>query len=155
MTIEPLKLGATVIVVSKDLKVLIVQRSKGKVFEGMWTVPGGKMESTDGVYTNKGFCYFPLEHSAVRELLEETGIKINKRQLRFLCSILVERELHMLILSFYTYINKKADEIPIKLTESQEYKWVDKYTIPIYDFIPDIGSEILDVITRIEKEIKC
>jgi len=136
-------LGATVTVISKDKKVLIIQRPKGKTFEGLWTVPGGKFDPIkDGNKISEGFIYYPAEQLAIRELKEETGIEIKQLDLKFICTLLVEKEINRFILSFYVQINKKAKDIKIKLTESNKYHWLSLNEINKYKLIAGISEEI-------------
>lgn len=68
--------------VVKDGRYLIVRRSpQKKRFPGMWTVPGGKLETSD--YTQhpkdtEADWYNVLERTLRREVLEETGLEIQK-----------------------------------------------------------------------------
>lgn len=52
------------VAVVDDGRLLVVERGEG-VLAGMWAVPGGRVE-----YGER------MEHAAVREVLEETGIEI-------------------------------------------------------------------------------
>ena len=67
-------------IVIKDKKYLITRRSENKKrFPGMWTLPGGKLETND--YINlpketKDYWYNILEKVLKREVKEEVGIEI-------------------------------------------------------------------------------
>lgn len=73
------EIAITAIVV-KDGKFLIIKRSSNKKrFPNMWTVPGGKLETSD--YTSlpketKDYWYNVLEKTLSREVMEEVGVKI-------------------------------------------------------------------------------
>lgn len=155
MELEDVKVSATVIVISRDNKALIVQRPPDKAFPNLWTVAGGKIQEEDGNLRSEGFRYNAVEACARRELQEETGIGcdlvwINK--LKYLCSITtIWGDTKRVILSFYVVIDKDAKDVNITLTENQAYRWVEDYMIDSYSFIPDIGGEIKDVF-RILKE---
>ncbi len=61
--------AADIILVAKnsnDIQILLIQR-KNTPFQNMWAFPGGFMESDE-----------PILRTAHRELLEETGIKVEK-----------------------------------------------------------------------------
>src|SRR5690242_984553 len=68
-------------IIVKDGKYLIIKRSSTKKrFPDMWTVPGGKLETSD--YTSlkkdtKEYWYNVLEKTLAREVMEEVGIKID------------------------------------------------------------------------------
>jgi len=149
--LESLKVSATIIVISRDNKALIVQRPPDKAFANLWTVAGGKLQDTDGTPIGSDFHYFAVEKCAIRELREETGIDVYNKELHFLCSIYAG-QINRLIISFYVILDKDSDEIKIKLTECQDYRWIEKYLIPSYKFIPDIGGEIEEVFERLEQE---
>lgn len=142
--IESMKVSATVIVISKDRKALIVQRPCDKTFPNLWTVAGGKLQREDGYLVGKNFMYFSGEFCAVRELQEETGILVSYRDIKYLCSIYAG-SINRLILSYYVFLNKNANEVQIKLSECQAYKWVTRDELKDYYFIPDVGGEIEQV----------
>lgn len=157
MDLDNIKVSATVIVISRDNKALIVQRPPDKAFPNLWTVAGGKLQDTDG-YTlpdQKGFRYDSLESCARRELFEETGIKIVVEKLRYLTSITaIWGDTRRVIVSFYVCLGQNAEDIRIKLSECQDYKWIPYYLVDSYDFIPDIGGEIKYAFKLCQAEIE-
>jgi len=68
-------------IIVKDDKYLITRRSpRKKRFPGMWTVPGGKMETSDYLKLPKDtehYWYNVLERTLRREVKEEVGIEID------------------------------------------------------------------------------
>ena len=66
---------------SPETKYLITKRSPTKRrFPGMWTVPGGKMETSDYLKLPKDtefYWYNVLERTLWREIKEEVGIDID------------------------------------------------------------------------------
>lgn len=68
--------GVTLLLVSacalidSDNRVLLAQRPKGKPLEGLWEFPGGKIEPGE-----------TPEHTVVREMMEELGIKVKAKDL--------------------------------------------------------------------------
>jgi 8-oxo-dGTP pyrophosphatase MutT (NUDIX family) len=149
---KELDVSCTVIVISKDLKALIVQRPANKSFPNKWTVAGGKIKIGDGERITETFYYHPAEECARRELFEETGIHIWHMPLQYLDSIYTT-ETNRLILSFYIIMDKDAKDFKITLDECQDYKWLTEENIKEYrialKFIPDIGGEILEVFKRL------
>jgi len=153
--LENIKVSATVIVISRDNKALIVQRPPDKAFPNLWTVAGGKLQDTDGDLVSDDFRYNSVEYCARRELFEETGIKIHFKDhpLHYLCSITtIWGDTRRVILSFYVVLDKNAKDVKITLTENQAYCWIEDYMIDSYGFIPDIGGEIKEVFKILEKE---
>jgi 8-oxo-dGTP pyrophosphatase MutT (NUDIX family) len=156
MELENIKVSATVIVISRDNKALIVQRPADKAFPNLWAVAGGKLQDTDGFIQSKGFMYNSVEACARRELQEETGIGCDLvwiDKLKYLCSITtIWGDTKRVILSFYVILDKDAKDVKITLTENQAYRWIEADDIPKYSFIPDIGGEIFDVFQKLEQK---
>lgn len=152
MELDNIKVSATVIVISRDDKALIVQRPPDKAFPNLWTVAGGKVQDTDGILESEGFRHYSVEECASRELWEETGVTVELEKLKYLCSITtIWGKTRRIILSFYVVLNENAKDIDIRLTECQAYRWIEEYMIDSYNFIPDIGGEIREVFKRISK----
>lgn len=67
-------------IIVKDGKFLITRRFKTKKrFPGMWTVPGGKLETDDYINLPKdteNYWYNVLERVLRREVKEEVGVEI-------------------------------------------------------------------------------
>lgn len=135
-------ISATIIIMSSDMRALILQRNPGDSFPNKWTVAGGKMDDNDGDFANgMDICYYPSEYSAIREVKEETGIDVKPDDLRFLCTLYLKK-INRFIISFYAISERKADNIKVSLSDNQSYRWIARGEIKNYDFIPDIGGEI-------------
>lgn len=157
--LENIKVSATIIVISKDNKALIVQRPPDKAFPNLWTVAGGKLQDTDGCPKSEGFRYYSVEGCAIRELYEETGITVDVEQLKYLCSITtIWGDTRRVILSYYVVLHKDSKDVRIALDECKNYAWAterdmqryhDKY---LHLFIPDISGEILEVFEILKKK---
>ncbi len=156
--LENIKVSATVIVISRDNKALIVQRPPDKAFPNLWTVAGGKMQDTDGIPHGDGFRYYSVESCVRRELQEETGIGCDlvwMDKLKYLCSITtIWGDTRRVIMSFFVVLDKDAKDVKIIPSECQAYRWIEEHEIPQYGFIPDIGAEIIEVF-KILKNQKC
>lgn len=153
-----LSVSCTVIIISKDRKVLVVRRlPTEKAFPMKLTVAGGKLEDTDGYELSDGFRYYSCEICAIREVKEELGIELDERQLKYLCSITTvwNADLRRVILSYYVVLRKNSDNIKITLNDNYSYDWLDEEHIKVYrqsgEFIPDIGKEILEVFEKLRK----
>lgn len=147
--LDNVKVSATIIVISRDNKALIVQRPSDKTFPNLWTVAGGKMQEEDGNLRSKGFRYNSVENCARRELYEETGIGTDlvwTNKLKYFCSITTTwSDMKRVILSFYVVVDKNARNVKITLKENQAYLWIKESDIDKHSFIPDIGGEIREV----------
>ncbi len=151
MELGKIKISATVAVISRDMKALILQRLPDGNFPNLWTVAGGKMQDTDGVPHSKGFRYHSVESCARRELYEETGIFIGA--MSYLCSATTTwGDTKRVILAFYVVLDKDAKDITITPDECQQYKWVTEDEISQYNFIPCINEELYEIFERIRGE---
>src|SRR6185436_12407964 len=76
-------------IIVKDKKYLLTRRSLSKKrFPGAWTVPGGRLETSD--YTDlpkqtKDYWYNVLEMTLRREVREEVGLEIDN--IEYVCSL--------------------------------------------------------------------
>jgi 8-oxo-dGTP pyrophosphatase MutT (NUDIX family) len=105
---------------SKDGKFLLGKNRKGGVYEGSFVVPGGGVDEGE---TKEGALH--------REMLEETGIDINKATVKQLFQSSGEHEKTLrdtgervfVKMNFYNYridLNQNADEVVLK-TEDDWY----------------------------------
>jgi ADP-ribose pyrophosphatase YjhB (NUDIX family) len=147
MDLTNVKVSATVIVISKDRKALILQRKSDESYANLWTVAGGGLQDTDGEYHHGDLRYFSVEECVKRELFEETRIHIWYMSIHYFCSVTATwRDRKLLVLSFYIIMDKDAKDLKITLSEHQAYRWIEEYEIPQYGFIPNIGDEIQEVL---------
>ena len=111
----------------KSNKLLITSRPKGKFLSGFWEIPGGKL-----------FHYESFEDCAVRELHEEIGVIINKKDLKNIDLITHRYKNNIIIMMIYLvecWIGK------IKLKEKQQLSWITNKKIKQFNFLP--GSQIV------------
>lgn len=120
MSQESLKrpgVGVGVIVV-RNGKFLVLQR-KGSHGEGTWSVPGGWMEYGES-----------FEEASVREIEEETGMKIkNIRYVALTNNLMLDEGVHSL--TVWTLADWESGEP--KITEPEkcfDQRWVDFDTVP-------------------------
>ena len=77
-SVNPLIPAATVVLLrtrNKQPEVLMLQKSKGISFGGMWVFPGGKIDESDN--DSNGDLLTAAKNAAVREAKEETGVTLN------------------------------------------------------------------------------
>jgi ADP-ribose pyrophosphatase YjhB (NUDIX family) len=132
-------------VVIKGNKVLISQRSSNEVHEpGKWTIPGGKVEKTPGNIWNI------VEESLKREVLEETGIKIQNE----ICLITTNTFIHstgnhVVALTFLCrYRSGKAKP----LEDTIKVNWISLKQIDNYQFAPNVKSYIINGFNYLKNE---
>jgi len=130
-------------IVKKDGKYLIAKRSdKEKVFPGLWTVPGGRIETTDYTHlpkTTSQHWYDVIHHSLRREVKEETGLEIDN--VEFVCDLFFIRPdgIPTAVLSY------AADFAGGELVESEElveFAWVCLDEAKKYQLIEGIFEEL-------------
>jgi mutator protein MutT len=111
-------IGAVVIILDTDNKVLILKRPKWVQWgSSQWAFPGGKLEEGENP-----------EEAAIRETREETSLKINNLQ-RFTTTADVP------VISYWT--RSYQGEIKIDY-EHDEWAWVDRNSIEKYNLAPQV-----------------
>ena len=93
--------------------------------EGTWTMPGGKLDFQEG-----------LKEAAIREISEETGIKINENDLE-LISVSNDRvkDAHFVTIGFLCK-NIKGDPKIMEPDEITDWKWFSLNGLPKIIFSP-------------------
>jgi len=141
-------------IIHKGGKYLIVKRSPNKkVFPGKWTVPGGGLEVTDYINTQKTTAdawYYAIENSLKREIQEEVGLEVNK--LKYLLDLVFIRPDNIPVATLSFYCDWKSGEVRLN-EENIDYKYVTLGEAKNYDLISGILGEIemVDKILRGEK----
>lgn len=131
-------------IVLKDSKFLILKRSKNKKrFPSMWTVPGGRLETSD--YTSlpketKDYWYNVLESTLRREVREEVGVEIkNIEYVTSLATIHADGSPSLVISCMADY---KSGKITLQPEEVEDYAWVSLKEAKKYDLIDGIYDEL-------------
>mgnify|MGYP001583635047 CR=1 FL=1 len=137
-------------IIVKDEKYLITRRSPNKKrFPGMWTVPGGKMETSDYLALPKDtehYWYNVLERTLRREVKEEVGIDIdNIEYVTSLATVHADGSPSLVISCMAAYT---SGEVTPKEDESDQYAWVDIEEAKNYDLIDGIYDELVMVENR-------
>jgi 8-oxo-dGTP pyrophosphatase MutT (NUDIX family) len=136
-------------VLVKNNKILILKRSeKALTRPGMWDLPGGNSEWPSAKQNARDLHLADIQ----REVLEETGIKVN-----------LEEFVHENLIYFSTYfeadkqlfavvggwkvVNFNTKEIELS-DEHTAYAWVTKEEISKYDFGGEKGEFVVQIIER-------
>jgi 8-oxo-dGTP diphosphatase len=132
-------------IISKDEKYLITRRSLNKKrFPGMWTVPGGKMETDDYLEIPKDtehYWYNVLERTLRREVKEEVGISIeNIEYLTSLATIHQDGNPSLVISCMADY---SSGEVILQREENDQFQWVTIKEAENYHFIDGIYDELI------------
>lgn len=131
-------------IIVKDKKYLIIRRSKNKKrFPGMWTVPGGKLETNDYLLLprdTKEYWYNVLEKTLRREVKEEVGIEIdNITYVTSLATVHKDGSPSLVISCLADYVSGK---IKLQAEESDDFAWVDLKEAKKYKLIDGIYDEL-------------
>ena len=138
------EIAITAIVV-RNGKYLIIRRSKGKIrFPGMWTVPGGKLETSD--YTDlakdtKDYWYNVLEKTLEREVREEVGIEIKNVQYLTSLATVHSGGVPSLVISCLADYHK--GKVNLQPEETDGFAWVSIKEARGYDLIDGILDELI------------
>ncbi len=146
---------ATTAIIIKDGKYLITRRSKNKKrFPGVWTVPGGKMETSDYLKLPKDtefYWYNVLERTLKREVAEEVGIEItNVQYLTSLATVHADGSPSLVISCIADYV---SGEVKLQEEETDAFAWVSSEEAKSYEMIDGILDEFL-MIDQLKKGIR-
>lgn len=118
-----------VIAVKNDGKFLIIRRAQHDSHPGMWEFPGGGVEDKD----------FSIQHAAIREVMEETGIKaIDIKRLNYNERINGSKTKRYVMFHFLT----EALEPNVLLSSDHDlFKWVGRDEILFMKPLLEIGTD--------------
>ncbi|MBX4195602.1 NUDIX domain-containing protein [Candidatus Parcubacteria bacterium] len=132
-------------IIVKDGKYLITRRSPTKKrFPGMWTVPGGKLETND--YINlpketKDYWYNVLEKVLRREVKEEVGLEIeNIEYVTSLATVHADSNPSLVISCMADYV---SGDVILQENETDKCAWVTLEESKNYDLIDGIYDELV------------
>lgn len=132
-------------IIIKEGKYLITRRSKNKKrFPGMWTVPGGKLETND--YINlpkdtKDYWYNVLEKVLRREVKEEVGLDI--KNITYVTSLATVHGDGYPSLVISCLADYEAGEVTLDPQETDDFKWVTLEEAKNYELIDGIYDEFV------------
>lgn len=132
-------------IVVKGGKYLVTQRSmKEKRFPGMWTVPGGKLETDDYIKLpkdTKHYWYNVLEKTLRQEVRDEVGVEIkNIAYVTSLARVHEDKSPSLVISCMADYVSGK---IKLQEGETDDFAWVSLKEAKKYQLIDGIYDELV------------
>ncbi|OGL52758.1 hypothetical protein A3K55_01360 [Candidatus Shapirobacteria bacterium RBG_13_44_7] len=122
-------------VVEKNEKILTSQRSFEEAHEpGKWTIPGGKIEKTEGNVFNI------VEKTCAREVEEETGVKI-KEDVHLITDNTFIRSNGQHVIALVCLCHWKSGKAQ-PLEDTIKTKWISEDEIELLDFAPNVKGYI-------------
>lgn len=137
-------------IICRDDKYLILRRSKNKKrFPGMWTVPGGRLETKDYSALPKdteAYWYNVLERTLAREVKEEVGLEVgNVQYLTSLARVHEDGSPSIVLSCTADYVSGK---VVMDKEESDQFAWVTISEARQYELIDGIFQEFVQVERR-------
>ncbi|MFA6279044.1 MAG: NUDIX domain-containing protein [Candidatus Paceibacterota bacterium] len=142
-------------IVVKDGKYLITRRTLTKKrFPGMWTVPGGKLETSDYMNLPKdsdNAWYNVLENVVRREVKEEVGLEI--KNIDYIISLATLDKDNSPLLVISCSADWAGGEVVLQESETDQFAWISSDEATDYELIDGIDEELhmVDMRRRGEK----
>ncbi len=135
----------TTAIIVKGGRYLITRRSTSKKrFPGMWTVPGGKLETNDYISLpkeTKDYWYNVLEKVLKREVKEEVGLEItNIEYVTSLATVHGDGNPSLVISCLADYV---SGEVILQESETDKFEWVTLEEAKSYELIDGIYDELV------------
>lgn len=138
------------VIIVKDGECLLLKRSsEEKVHPGKWCVPGGKLEWQDldlakPTRMNGDVYDFEdaLEDLLAREAQEESGISIDKNELKYINSVAFIRPDGVPVMMVKVAARYLAGDVILEQGSFTDHAWVTAETVDAYDCIKGIPKEI-------------
>ncbi len=115
------------LVSNKKGEILIIQRSSNEEHgSGTWSVPGGKLEFT-------GIVHNALQETALKEVLEETGVEIEEKMELIANNTFEHDEDNLLVIAIVFFCHYKSGTAK-KSEEADDVRWIKEEEIDNFNF---------------------
>ncbi len=127
----------------KNRKILIVQRAANDdLYPGLWELPGGKKEPLE-----------PAGDSVVREVWEETGIKVKVEGIVFVFNFTVEKTGEIWDFTQLVFVVKPVGKVRVKISdEHQDFRWISESELDDYRISKEMKAAIRKAFLYIAKK---
>lgn len=141
------RIAITGIIYNDEGKYLVTKRSlEKKAFPGMWTVPGGGINTDDYTTTppthGAGQWYYTVEKTLRREILEEVNVEIEKPEYLLDLTFIRPDNVPVLVLSYLCKYKSGEVKVDGDGGDTVEFAWATLDELKVYDLIPGILEEI-------------
>ncbi len=141
------RIAITGIIYNKEGKYLVTKRSmEKKAFPGMWTVPGGGINTDDYVNlpptTSAGQWYNTVEMTLRREIKEEVNVEIEKPEYLLDLTFIRPDNVPVLVLSYMCKYKNGEVRVDGDGGDTIDFAWATLEELKSYDLIPGILEEI-------------
>lgn len=130
-------------IVVKDEKYLITRRVLTKKrFPGKWTVPGGRLQTSDYINLPKDTeeCWYNvLERVVRREVKEEVGLEI--KNIEYVTSLATIDKEGTPILVISCMAEWESGEVVLQTSETDQFAWISSGEAKDYELIGGIDDE--------------
>lgn len=142
---ERFEIVITAIITNPKGEFLIIRRSPTKRrFPGRWTVPGGKLETTDFTSLPKDtaeYWYNVLERTLRREVEEEVGLQI--KNIEYVTSLATNHPDGSPSLVISCLAEHASGQVSLQAEEADQSTWVSLDQAKGYDLIDGIYDELV------------
>ena len=119
-------IGQKAFIVNDKKELLILKRQDAEIHDGVWDVPGGRVEQGQSLY-----------EALTREIAEEVGLKLEHVILSIMASTFIGlTEGNPLLFYRSFFLCKARGKVKIS-KEHSEYKWINVSDLNKYQFQPD------------------
>jgi 8-oxo-dGTP diphosphatase len=144
-TAERFEIVITAMITNSDGKFLIIRRSPNKKrFPSRWTVPGGKLETSDFTSLPKDtaeYWYNVLERTLRREVEEEVGIQIH--HIEYVTSLATVHQDGSPSLVISCLAEHQSGDVTLQQDEADQFAWINLEEAKQYDLIDGIYDELV------------